>query len=313
MYRPTVRRAISPSWRFENCANMVAWRAGTWLSGLKRRLRPTALALTSFQRELLGAIAANRSPDSVLFGGAALNLKDPRLSNDLDIPHPTRDAVKFAYSLDQKTLSAAGCTVTQTEWSRPEKGFVQAIVTRQNEQTLIDWTQDSAWRFFPAVRDEEVGWRLHDADLAVNKVLALAGRREPRDYYDIVRLHQRGVSLAALAWAAPAKDPGFTPDLILDEISRNSIFDPKIIAQEILSREPVDPIALKRVFTQALAEARDLFASLQTETPGNLYIDATGAVALPNSSLVEAGRLQRHAASLGGVWPSIIQNGQNRR
>ena len=56
----------------------------------------------------------------------------------------------------------------------------------------------------------------------MNKVLAMAGRREPRDYYDVVRLHQSGVPLAALAWAAPAKDPGFTPELIIDEINRNS-------------------------------------------------------------------------------------------
>jgi hypothetical protein len=266
------------------------------------------MALTNFQRDVLGCISSNRSPNSVLFGGAALNLTDHRISNDLDLQHYSREAVKTAFDADRDTLQAAGYTVEQTQWSRPENGFIQALAAKNTESTLIDWTQDSAWRFYPAIKDAEVGWRLHDADLAVNKILALAGRREPRDYYDAVRLHERGVKLAALAWAAPAKDPGFTPDFVLDEISRNSVYDPEVIAREILTNKPLDPVMMRRIFADALAEARDLFATLHNESPGALFIDSAGNICAPNPNLVESGALHRHEASIGGVWPSIIQD-----
>jgi hypothetical protein len=40
---------------------------------------------------------------------------------------------------------------------------------------------DNDFRFFPAQRDEVFGYVLHPLDLATNKAMAAAGRREPRD------------------------------------------------------------------------------------------------------------------------------------
>ncbi len=47
-------------------------------------------------------------------------------------------------------------------------------------------------RFLPPVQDSLFGYRLSDPDLAVNKVLALAGRAAARDVVDIVALHGSG-------------------------------------------------------------------------------------------------------------------------
>lgn len=51
---------------------------------------------------------------------------------------------------------------------------------RESHATKVEWARDSAWRFMPTVRDERVGWVLHPVDLAVNKIIALAGRDEAR-------------------------------------------------------------------------------------------------------------------------------------
>lgn len=45
----------------------------------------------------------------------------------------------------------------------------------------LDYFHDSAWRFMPAEWREDVGYTLHPIDLAINKLLALAGRDEARD------------------------------------------------------------------------------------------------------------------------------------
>ena len=40
---------------------------------------------------------------------------------------------------------------------------------------------DREFRFFPVIKDETFGYVLHPVDLATNKTMAAAGRRELRD------------------------------------------------------------------------------------------------------------------------------------
>ena len=152
------------------------------------------MAPTDFQRGLLRVLARNRSPDSVFAGGATLNRGRARSSDDFDIEHTTADAVRAAYLADRDALAADGHRVEEL---RLAKGIAHARVSSAGGATLIDWTQDTAWRFFPAVADREFGWRLHDLDLAVNKVLAMAGRRGPRDFRDVVALWTNASTIAA--------------------------------------------------------------------------------------------------------------------
>ncbi len=60
----------------------------------------------------------------------------------------------------------------------------------------------------PTVRHPLAGYALHPVDLAVNKLLALAGRDEARDFLDVLDLDRRTLALGALCWAAAGKDPG---------------------------------------------------------------------------------------------------------
>jgi hypothetical protein len=111
--------------------------------------------------------------------------------------------------------------------------------------------------------------------------------------------------VSALAWAAPAKDPGFTPYLILDEISRNSRVDPARLEAEFLSGHPIDVVAMKQVLLAAIREARELFTRLPPEQMGCLYLDVRTNIAVPDAAAVEAGLLRLHRASLRGAWPSL--------
>ena len=110
--------------------------------------------------------------------------------------------------LDRTLLEAAGYTVDPL---RERPGLVEATVSRGGQCLLVEWARDSAFRFFPLVAHEELGLMLHAFDLATNKVLALVGRLEVRDWVDVISCDERLQPLGYLAWAACAKDPGFAP------------------------------------------------------------------------------------------------------
>ena len=89
--------------------------------------------------------------------------------------------------------------------------FYRAVVEVAGQSLKLEWAHDSAFRFFPVERDEFCGYRLHPADAAVNKMLAMAGRVEVRDCVDVLHLDAEYLSLGGLAWAACGKDPGLPP------------------------------------------------------------------------------------------------------
>ena len=66
------------------------------------------------------------------------------------------------------------------QWLRRELNFYSVLLRRGDEATKLEWVVDSDFRFFPALPDELFGYVLHPVDLATNKVMAAAGRREPR-------------------------------------------------------------------------------------------------------------------------------------
>ncbi len=166
------------------------------------------MPLTKFQARVLRLLAANRSPSSHVAGGAALNAApdSPRYSRDVDVFHDVADAVAFSARTDAETLTRNGFTV---QWLEQLPTFFRATAAQAGEAVRLEWAYDSAWRYFPPVADSLMGWRLHDADLATNKVLALAGRSETRDLLDLVRLDEKFLPLEALIWAACGKDAGF--------------------------------------------------------------------------------------------------------
>lgn len=102
-------------------------------------------------------------------------------------------------------------------------GCVEATVSKDGQSTLIQWMSESRIRFFPLVRDDEWGARLHQADLAVNKVIAASSRTKPRDFVDLVTIAERMCPLGPLVMAAAGKPPHFSPQKIIDEIRRRGL------------------------------------------------------------------------------------------
>lgn len=258
------------------------------------------MPLTDYQSALARLLSGNRTFDSYLAGGAAVLIEPntTRYSHDLDYFHDSEVRVAEAFAADRKLLERNGYTV-EVDLNQP--GFVRAIVRQGGDATRVEWARDSAWRFMPTVRDERVGFLLHPVDLAVNKVLALAGRDEPRDVLDAVHLHRHVLPLGALCWAACGKDPGFTPLSILDLLRRRGRVRPEDLERLDLA-VPIDLQALKREWLEALDAAEAYVATLPPDEIGCLYYSAAQRAFVDPREVTGA---VPHFGRPGGVLPRI--------
>lgn len=178
-------------------------------------------------------------------------------------------------------------------------------MTLGDERLKLEWVFDSAFRFFPVEPDPVLGYRLHAADLATNKVLAAAGRRVIRDFLDVLHLHETYLPLGVLVWAATGKDPGLSPLFILNEIVRTSKYQPVDLKDVQLAR-PVSLVELKQKLLAAVREAEELIVRLPAAEVGCLYLDAAGLVVAPDPDAPEFASLTRHFGTWRGSWPRVV-------
>jgi hypothetical protein len=181
------------------------------------------MALTQLQSDILRRLARNRSETSYLAGGSILNRNWPRRSDDIDIFHDSDEDVTDAAKADLAVIEAAGYK-THTDFI--VYGCVDATVSDGKSSTIIQWFAETKRRFFPLVKDEEWGARLHQADLAVNKVLAASGRSKARDIADLIAIGRNYCPLGPLVLAAAGKPPNFSPRRTIDEIRRHTLSIP---------------------------------------------------------------------------------------
>ena len=229
----------------------------------------------------------------------------PRRSEDVDVFHDLPEALLHAYEADVALLRNAGFDVEPV--GRVQPAFRRAIVRRNGLQTKIEWVQDAAFRFFPVEPDLELGWRLNFWDVATNKILAMAGRQKLRDFLDCLHLHERHLHLGALVWAAGGKDPGLTPEFILDWALRGNRFFPEDLAEVRLSK-PINLVATKQAWFAAVQEARELVARLPAAELGCFYLNATSQPACPDPASPDFVKLTRHYGSVKGAWPRIVES-----
>jgi hypothetical protein len=260
------------------------------------------MPLSSFQRQVLLLLKASRNPESYVAGGTVIqrDAASLRYSSDIDFFHDTDLAVTTAFQSDRATLVEHDYAF---EILISQPSFYRATISRGQDQLKLDWVRDTAFRFFPVVDDPDFGYRLHDVDLAINKSLALANRSELRDVLDIVELDSKILSLAGCVWAACGKDPGFTPELMLDLIQRHAIITPDLLALEAL-RQPVDPKKLKSDLSRLLTEARQIIPTLDPADIGCIYVDGKGAV-LRDLGHLESKDVTRHFGTVKGTWPRL--------
>ena len=115
--------------------------------------------------------------------------------------------------LVQETLSRAGLEV---EVVREAHGFVRLSVSDGDERTEVDLAADA--RLFAPEQGPLVR-ALAAEELAVDKVLAIFGRAEARDFIDLQALEPR-YGLARLLELAAEKDRSFRPEVFQEMLGR---------------------------------------------------------------------------------------------
>jgi hypothetical protein len=270
------------------------------------------MAITKFQREVCRLVARHRIESGVSYVAGALALNaftdSPRVSNDIDVFHDRAEAVAASWEQDRKALENAGYSIRLL---RELKGFVQAEVSAGPNSVLFEWVADSAYRFFPLVTHDDFGLTLHPFDLATNKVLALVGRLEARDWVDTLRCHSKIQPLGYLAWAACGKDPGFSPSAILEHAARSARYSRAEIEGLSFSGPPPDAAELSQAWHLMLDEARTIVSILPPAEAGKCVIDGQAELFMGSpaevSSELEASRIQFHEGSLHGALPRIAK------
>ncbi len=270
--------------------------------GLPSASKCCAVPLTELQRTVLRLLAAHRDPESYVAGSTYLARRGSRISGDVDIFHDREERVARAAEGDARAIDDAGLGV---QWHRREPTLYQAVITDGRDTTKLEWVQDSDFRFFPVQPDPDFGYVLHPVDLAINKIMAAAGRREPRDIVDLIDIHDSILPLGAVAWAAVGKSLGFTPEGLINEVRRLARYTDSDF-RRVASEPPVDPDAVMRRLRQVLDEADQFVRSMPTEKAGLLFLGEGGPVQ-PDPAALDA--YVTHAGARHGHWPSSSEIG----
>jgi hypothetical protein len=264
------------------------------------------MALTEFQRRVCRLLAdeRKRSGESYVAGGLALNelLAGHRRSKDIDLFHDAQAALAAAWANDQAALARAGLAIRII---RELPSFIEAHISHGSDTTLIQWVHDSAYRFFPLVEHPELGLTMHPVDLATNKILAVVGRHEPRDWIDILHCDLTVQPLGYLAWAATGKDPGLSPAAIIEEAARTHYNQSEIDDLHFDGPAP-DAAALSAQWHRAITDARKLIALLPFEQIGKVVLDGLDlARAEPAALPARTAQLTFHEGRIRGAFPEV--------
>jgi hypothetical protein len=269
------------------------------------------MALTDFQRAVCRLVAENRiaSGESYVAGGAALNELIPgaRISRDIDVFHDTDEAVAASWDRDRRVFADKGLHVRIV---RERPSYVEAEVSAAGESLRMEWARDSAYRFFPLVRHDELGLALHPFDLATNKVLALIGRLEVRDWVDVIHCAERLQPLGYLAWAASGKDPGFGPTAILEHAGRSSHYSADELAELAFAGEPPDGGDLSRKWRALLETGHQVVRVLPATDIGKCVLARRGELftgdAEQAARALMGSEILFHASRLRGAFPRVL-------
>ncbi len=185
-------------------------------------------------------------------------------------------------------------------WKKIQSSKREGELQGFGDRMRLKWVQDSAFRFFPAQRDELFGCVLHPVDLATNKASAAADRREPRDVVDLVTIHENILPLGAVICAAVGRFPGQSPEEMLADITRHSRFTAEEF-RVLATEQPIDVPDLHRRIRKMLEDAQLFIGRIPSEAVGFVFLDA-GTPVQPDLGALEG--YQRHGGALAGVWPS---------
>jgi len=167
--------------------------------------------LTHLQKKIL--LHFSKLPDQEAFyltGGTALSafFLNHRRSNDLDFFTNVEQVIQPISQELETSLKNEGFSV---ERLRALHSFVELSVSSGDESTVVHFALDSPFRFEqPATLEEIPGLKIDSLiDIATNKLLALFGRAELRDFVDIYFILKEHFNKIDLVEKSAQKDPGF--------------------------------------------------------------------------------------------------------
>jgi hypothetical protein len=128
-------------------------------------------------------------------GGALISTGQvTRVTRDLDFFGLTAGAVDKLTPIAEHALRDAGLRVERVVES---PGFTRLLVEDESDRTELDLAADA--RLFPV--EQGPGYAVLSAEeLAVDKVLAIFGRAEARDFADLMALEKQFVSINFSSW-----------------------------------------------------------------------------------------------------------------
>ena len=275
------------------------------------------MALTRFQKDVCQLIAANRKEqnESYVAGGSALNeiICAPRLSHDIDLFHDTQEALLKTWEADRKLLLSNDYKVDVV---RDHPSFIEVMVSLDHDHVLLQWVRDSAYRFFPLVEHDDFGLTLHPYDLATNKVMALVGRLEVRDWIDVIECNSKIQRLGYLLWGACGKDPGFNPDMILNQAKRSARYTDDEISELAFDSECPTARTLSLLWHNMTEEAAIIIRELPPIEAGKCLLNSDGTLFRGNvdelKKSIESGKINFHSGSIRGAYPTPIGNRQQK-
>ncbi|MPY76439.1 MAG: hypothetical protein GEU87_19545 [Alphaproteobacteria bacterium] len=257
---------------------------------------------------VVAALRPFRTEHDYVAGGAALNQDWPRLSDDMDIFHDNRNQLPRSVERELQALREVEFSV---ETIVSNSSTVEVIARKYGFETRVQWLDDAETcrRFFPAVEDESFGFRLHQADVAVNKVLCASRRNQaPRDAVDLVHIVRRYCPIGPLIWASMGKDPSLSPMTTIREIRRIAFgySDEEIGAVRMDDRRPMARAELRDTLEAALNDARDYCENVAPiEYLGHLFIDEDDIPVAADSEAVKSGTAKAVPVRDFSVVPTV--------
>jgi hypothetical protein len=256
--------------------------------------------LSEIQRRILEVTARDRTLTNYVAGDVALNRRSQRIGRFIDFFCDEKGLVGQMSRQDIANLHKAGFTVRITV---EEAETVQADVGRFRIETPVRWFEAKPERFFAAQRDADFGCRLHDVDLAVDKIVSAVSHLDEGGMADLVGSVSAVGPLGPLIWAATAKtDHG--PGRLIEELRRRVDACPL----EELARLPMEPPmeagqakdVLRAALQRAEVWARDEAPEVE---PGQLFVDAKERPVEATRAMIDAGNAAARPLVAGGAVP----------
>jgi len=207
--------------------------------------------LTPLQKESLDIFfSLPEANNFYLTGGTALAAfyLQHRISEDLDIFTGEERLITY---VGDRFIEKSKETNFQVEIVRHFLSFFELIVRKEKQSVRVHLALDSPFRF-EKIRKTDRGVNVDSfIDIATNKLLALFGRFEPRDFIDVFFIaKEKHLDLDSLISKGKEKDPGLDEYYLAIAFEKANDFPDSAEKMPVNMLKPLDMKELKSFFSR---------------------------------------------------------------